>query len=141
MAQLPAGAVALYRIMTEKSLPGFGKYADLPIGDILKVDPEYVVWLYANYEKLSLKKDIIERLGIREIKKPGTDPEVLKEYQRAQTAQYSREERNHYFMKMAASRKKKAMADYIDAREAAHYTKGELQAINHGHGRGSKKHY
>ncbi len=139
MAQLPAGAVALYRIMTEKSVPGFGKYADLPVGEILKVDPDYVVWLYATYDKISLKKELIERLGIREIKKPGNDPEVLKEYLRAKSAGYNREERAHYFMKKAKGRRAQDYAKYIRAREAAAFTKGELQAINHGHG--SKKHY
>jgi len=133
MAQLPAGAVALYRIMTEKSLPGFGKYADLPVGDILKVDPDYIVWMYATFDKISLKKDIIERLGIREIKKPGNDPEVFKEYLRARSEGYTQEERKHYFMKKAAGRKAAAIAQYIRVRDAANLTKRELQAINHGH--------
>ena len=47
-AKLPEGSRALYRIMTEKSTLGFGKYADLKVGDVIKVDPSYIVFAYYN---------------------------------------------------------------------------------------------
>lgn len=136
MAELPKGAVALYRIMTRKSVLGFGKFSDLPIGDILKIEPSYVVWAYASFDKISLHKDIIEELGIREIKKPGHDMTVLYEWEKARSAQFTKEERMHGALKKKIGRKKQAIAILKRVeRDNAYYgeNKARLQAINHGH--------
>ncbi len=135
MADLPKNSVALYRICTRKSVLGIGKYADLPIGDILKIDPEYVVWAYAALEKISLHKEIIAELGIREIKKPGVDMEVLWEYRRKISERFTAEERMHGAAKRKSGKRAEAYARLMAAkRENQHLsTKGHLQAVNQGH--------
>ena len=136
MAQLPPNSVAIYRICTEKSLLGFGKYEDLPVGDILKVDEEYIVWVYANCEKVSFKKEILDALGVRQIQKPGIDPDILREWKRKQSEQFTEEERKHGAYAKYWGRKRAAKANLARVERSVRRTKGELQAINHGHRKG-----
>lgn len=133
MAQIPTDAVARYRICTEKSLLGFGKYADLPVGDILKIDEEYIVWAYAFKEKISFKKEILERLGVREIEKPGTDESVLWDWKKKREEGYTKEQRLHGVFAKARGKKKQAIAILRRACRETSFTKGQLQANNHGH--------
>lgn len=134
MANLPAGSHALYRIMTEKSVIGFGKYADMRVGDILKVDPTYIAWAYFSCSMVSFKKEILEDVGITTaISKPGTSEEAFKEWKRKQSEGYTEEERQHYHYAHVRAQKGAALARLCDAKRATTFTKGQLQALNHGH--------
>lgn len=132
--KLPAGSRPLYRILTEKSPLNFGKYADFKLGDVLKINEEYVVWLYAMTPQISLHRDILERLGLPAIKKPGTDEQVLKDWRKRQRAQYTREQQEHGYIIKGRMLKKRKVARMLETKKATTFTKGQLQAINHGHG-------
>lgn len=136
MGQIPANSVALYRICTEKSVLGFGKYADLKVGDILKIDEEYIVWAYASLEKISFHRDILDRLGLPTIPKPGTETKVLFDWRRRRSAKYSEEERMHGAFIKKIGKKREAKAKLIRAERSTYRSRGELQAINHGHRKG-----
>ena len=134
MAQLPANARPLYRICTRKSRLGFGKYGELyTVGDILKIDPHYLVWCYTAMEQISFASDILEELGVAPIKKPGTDKDAYFEWTRARSAQYTQEERMHGAAKKKLREKSRAVANLMAAKRSTSFTKGQLQAINHGH--------
>lgn len=129
---LPANAVPLYRILSEKSKIGFGKYEDLTVGDVLKIKPDYIVWLYATYSKISLSKGIIEKLGIRTIQKPGVDESIIQEYKKKERAKYTSEQAMHGWIKICTRNKNKRIAAMIDAQRGAYRSKSILQAYNHG---------
>lgn len=132
MPELPKNSVALYRICSEKSTLGFGKYADLPVGDILKIDRQYIVWCYAHYDKISFKHEILESLGCRIIPKPGHDEEIMHEWCRAESAKYSREQQERGYYKRLRGKRAEAYAKLHRAEKETYYTKAQLQAINHG---------
>lgn len=132
--KLPAGSRPLYRILTEKSPLNFGKYADFKLGDVLKINEEYVVWLYAMTPQISLHRDILERLGLPAIKKPGTDEQVLKDWKRREREKYTEKEQLHGRYAMLRKIKRQKVARLMEAKQAGSFTKGQLQAINHGHG-------
>lgn len=134
MAQLPANSRPLYRICTRKSRLGFGKYGDsFTVGDIIKIDPPYIVWCYTAMEQISFASDILEELGVAPIKKPGTNKDAYFEWTRARSAQFSIEERMHGAVKKKAREKSRAVGRLMAAKRSTTYTKGQLQAINHGH--------
>lgn len=86
MAELPKNAVPLYRGLTEKSMLGFGGYADIPVGQIIKIDREYLVWVYYHMPKITFSSSILDELKItKRITKPGTDHEGFKEWLFAQS--------------------------------------------------------
>lgn len=132
--KLPAGSRPLYRILTEKSPLNFGKYADFKLGDVLKINEEYVVWMYATMPQISLHDSILERLGLPKIKKPGIDEQVLKDWHKREREKYTEEERLHGAYALARKIKRNKVARLMEAKDATRFTKGQLQAINHGHG-------
>ena len=135
MANLPPNSVALYRILTEKSVVGFGKYADMTIHDVLCVDEEYVVWLYAAKEKISLCRALKERFGLPDIPKPGVNMQVFYDYKDRISAQFTAEERMHGAFKKKMGKRAEARAILCDVKRQVTFTKGELQSMNHGHGK------
>ena len=132
--KLPANSRPLYRILTEKSPLNFGKYGDLTLGDILKVDEEYCVWMYANMPNISFHQRILDALGLPKINKPGICPQVLYDWKEKREQQYTEEERLHGKFAKARWRKKEAVARLLEAKRKTTFTKGQLQAINHGRG-------
>lgn len=130
---LPANCRPLYRILTKKSKLGFGKYADLTVGDVMKINPPYLEYLYYCHEQISFCKEIMEELDLEPIAKPGKDEERLKERDRAKSAKYTAEQRMHGWMKIRRTNKKIAILKMLDAEKKANYTKEILQAGNHGH--------
>ena len=134
-AKLPEGSRALYRIMTEKSTLGFGKYADLKVGDVIKVDPSYIVFAYYKLSNVSFSKQILEQLNIKPIDKPGTSEKGLLEWKRERDKQFTPEERRIRWMHFCVRGKKVSIAKLCQVQRSTHLTKGELMAINHGHGR------
>lgn len=132
--KLPANSRPLYRICTKKSRLGFGKYADMTVGDVLKLQPEYIVYLYAMKPDFSLHADILAELGLRAIHKPGTDEEVLHEYRIAQREGLTDEQIMHGKYKRKLLKQRKAVGKLLAARQYTTFRKGELQSANHGHG-------
>ncbi|MBR1690578.1 MAG: hypothetical protein IJ713_07605 [Oscillibacter sp.] len=109
MSGVPAGCVVRYRICTGKSILGFGKYADLRVGDILA------------------------GLRLPSIEKPGTDPEAFYAWKRKRSEGFTEEERMHGAFIKARGKRAMAVAKLIRAEKETRFTKGQLQAINHGH--------
>ena len=134
MAALPLGAVARYRVCTEKSLLGVGAYADIPVGDILKYDPDYIAWAYYNLEKISFKEDILTQLNITErIAKPGVDKNKYYTWKDAKYADMTEEQRRNYRFAKWRVKRATALHALCDAQRATRHSKAELQAANHGH--------
>lgn len=133
MAEIPAGSRALYRIMTEKSILGFGQYSDLRVGDVLKIDADYIAWAYYTLSMVSFKADILEALDITPIEKPGVSEEAFKAWKRKASEQYTKEEREHFHYALKRADKKAALHRLCEAKRATSFTKGQLQALNHGH--------
>lgn len=134
MPELPPNSRPLYRILTEKSRPGFGKYTDFTVSDILKVQPSYIAYLYFQHPQISFKEEILQKASItRRIAKPGTDIEGYREWERQQRQGLTPEQIRNGKIKRARLKKKKALGAYLNARKAEAFTKGQLQAINHGH--------
>lgn len=135
MATLPENCTVLYRIMTEKSILGFGKYATFHVGDVMICDREYLVWAYATQSNVSFHDRILEELGVRKIAKPGIDWEVLHEWRKKQEEGLTEEQKFHGRCKRKRLREGKlraALAREISARDKF-TSKAYRQAINHGH--------
>lgn len=131
--KLPAGSRPLYRILTKKSPMNFGKYADLLLSDVLKIDEDYIVYLYATMPTFSLHADILAELGLPKIAKPGADESVYKEWKKVRSQQYTDEQKRNGWLKIQRRNKGRAVAALCESKRATTYTKGQLQAINHGH--------
>lgn len=130
---MKANDVVTLRVLTEKSKLGFGKHMDLTIGDILKIDLIYVGWIYYNHPSISFHKDILDKLQIKEIPKPGINKNYFYNWKNAYAIRtYSKEERMHFVVKKRAIKKRKAYASLATAARAEHKTKGQLQAMNLG---------
>lgn len=62
------------RILTDKSILGFGKYSNLKLRNIIDCDSNYLLWIYFNVSRISFHKSVIKELGIKKehfIEKPG----------------------------------------------------------------------
>ena len=122
------------RVLTNKSKLGFGKYQDMTIADILKINKEYVIWVYYNVSGISFNEELLSQLEINpRIEKPGVDKNAFFKCKRQYSmAHYSKEQRMHYgaCKKAIAKRHKKAVL--CKAIQAEHYSKGQLQAMNLG---------
>lgn len=134
MAQIPKNAVAKYRGCTRKSVLGFGVAADLPVGDILKVDPDYIAWVYYNIEKVTFSQDILDELQITEkINKPGTDNKAFYRWKDAKYAHFTEEEKEHGRFARYRNKRNVALARLSRVKRETTFSKGVLQAANHGH--------
>ena len=137
MANLPQGARPLYRIMTEKSQLTFGRYNGLLVGDVLKIEPDYLGYAYYTFEMISFADNILDALKIERIPKPGKSEEVFNKWKHARhleiTEGMTEEEYMHYRVHNNRLAKGKAIRRKVFVENALHYSKRELQAINHGH--------
>lgn len=68
--------VTTLRTLTEKSVLGFGMFGDLTVGNIMKCNPTYLVWLYFNRANINYHTSIIKVLMLEGhvIEKPGKSP-------------------------------------------------------------------
>ena len=134
MVELPKNAVPLYRGLTEKSMLGFGGYADIPVGQIMKIDREYLVWVYYHVPKITFSSSILDELKItKRITKPGTDHEGFKEWLSAQSEGYTEEQRRNYIFARARHKKATLITKKHIAERQSTLSKGFLQKVNHGH--------
>lgn len=84
-------------------------------------------------EQISFAPDILEELSIAPIKKPGTDKDAYFAWRRERSAQFTAEERMHGAAKKKLREKSRAVAELMAAKRDTSFTKGQLQAVNHGH--------
>lgn len=133
--KLPPNARPLYRIMNKDSKLEGGQFVNQTIGKLLDLGEfKYLGWLYFCNSALSFSKDVLAELGITPIQKPGTDEKAMwawyKEYQKTH---FSDEQMTIGRMRRAQVRNRIAKARLCDARRATTFTKGQLEAANHGH--------
>ena len=123
------------RTLTEKSIIGFGQYADLRVKDLISMNrTRDIRWIYYNCSMISFMPDILRWARIEEcdeIEKPGVDRELYKsvnEYIEGFQAEYQREGA----AKRAEKRigRSKMTKRNIDKR---YFSKGSMQSRNHGH--------
>lgn len=129
---IPENAVTTLRVLTKKSRLGFGKFADLTVADILIVQPEYIVWVYATMEAISFKDEILDEYHIPKIAKPGTDESIVSEWRHICGEGMTEEQRMHGAVKRKRGVKASAIARLCEAKRATRFSKRQLQAINHG---------
>lgn len=130
MADLPQGCTARYRIMTERSRMGFGKYADLTVGDVLRLDETYIPFAYYTCGMVSFCDDILDALQLTRIPKPGTDPEAWRRWKQDFFAQMSDEEAMRFHAHLKSMLKARAVSAKCRAERYSNMTAGQRQAYN-----------
>lgn len=135
---LPVNAVPLYRKLAYKSKIGFGKYADVTVESIFAIKQEqYLIWLYYQMSNISFVDEILDRLGIEKISKPGKSDELYKKYRQQRfidkRSKMTKEEYMHYRWAQKCADKRIDLARLKQKERELHQTKGQLQQINHGH--------
>lgn len=131
---LPPNSRPLYRIMAMKSRMMFGKYPDLLVSDVLKVDRSYLPWCYFCLANVSFNDEVLAELGItQKIAKPGTSEQGWEDWKKAYREGFTEEERQHGRWVFRAKQKARARAKLAEAERAGRISKGRLQAANHGH--------
>ena len=120
------------RTLTKKSLFKFGKYHDILVGDVIIREPEYIIWVYYNMDKINLEPLIIKRLGITEIEKPGKLPwlgrDVYKQYKDTLSTKDIK--------RRVRQAKKEAQARLKELNTDKRFTRAGLGRHNHGHRNG-----
>lgn len=125
--------VPILRKLTEKSILGFGKYADCAVRHLLDINQTvYLRWVYFNSSRITF----IDKIHIPDefrINKPGTDEEM---YKKCNEYNLSKLDGFTLFKKQQHSnRKRKERMINNEIMDKKRYSKGILQAINHGRGR------
>lgn len=125
--------VVLLRTMSLKSILNFGKYSGMSIQQILDLKKTgYLRYLYYNKEGITFVDDILKIIGVignnfdYRIDKPGKNPELCKKIFKEKEKYYDKGI-NDYIKRNKMARK--IDYDYFDKRK---FTKGNLQAWNHG---------
>lgn len=68
------------RTLTEKSILGFGMFSDLKVGNLIRTNPQYLIWTYYNLSVINFSSGVLKALGINYfIQKPGTDIKYFEE--------------------------------------------------------------
>lgn len=123
----------ILRVLTENSQWKFGKYADLKIGDILKMDESYLVWMYYNIANISFCPELLTKLRIHPINKPGADLRAYSKHNKEISAEFTEEQRMHGRAKRARIQKTNKKRAYHNFLNATRETKGKRQFYNQGH--------
>lgn len=122
------------RIMTEKSIIGFGKFTDLTVQNLIDMrrTPE-LRWIYYNCSMLSFKDNILDFLGITDefkIDKPGKDKEKFLQIQE------EKDKKTCGFDKLKRKMHNTAIekANYVGymKRDRIYFSKSSMQAKNQG---------
>lgn len=137
MAELPRNAVPLYRKLAYKSKIGFGKFSDYTVQDLFTINCEdYLVWAYYSRSNFSLIDEIVDRLGIQKIDKPGTNMELLEAYNKQRAHEkfddMTQEEYMHYRMKQNQASKRYFKERAREVTQRTRMSRHEMQQINHG---------
>ena len=74
------GYITTKRILSFKSIIGFGKYEDLPVLQIAQMNPNYLIYIYYHFEVIGFLDNVLDYLKIPKgyrIEKPGKDHEMF----------------------------------------------------------------
>lgn len=133
---LPSNSRPLYRVLTKNSILDFGKYKYQEIGNIIKVNPNYIAWLYYMNSYISFPSDILKELEITPINKPGIDADALQRW----NYNYYLEQIKERGEEVVISERKERLREYyrkqmskINEMERIFHSKTRNQAFNHGH--------
>jgi hypothetical protein len=127
--------VTLLRTLTEKSLLGFGKYADMRVGEVIALNKRpYLRWAYFNCSKITFSPEVLGKLLIAEdkrIEKPGTQPGAERVIMEAIMENLPHDMKNHiaHRSKCASIERKICNTGFILRNNTRH----SLQRKNHGH--------
>lgn len=130
--------VPLLRIMTEKSIIGFGQYKDMKIGDIIKLGKnDYLRWIYYNYEGLSFTDEILYKINIRgrwKISKPGKDIDSGIHLEKIMLGCRIAKEKGAFLMGRYKKRAKVKLKRF-EKQDNRYWSKEKMQQINQGNWR------
>lgn len=101
-------AVLRFRVMTEKSKIGFGKYKDFTVHDVIVVEPMYIAYLYYSFEMVSFCQDILTAMNIVPIDKPGVDKDMLAAWNKEYRRQHDDIQKKHHRYAVARRVRRKA---------------------------------
>jgi hypothetical protein len=128
--------VPILRKLTEKSILGFGKYADCAVKHLLDInETQYLRWVYFNSSRITFIDEILDKIRIPiefRINKPGTNSEMHEKCN-----EYNLNKLNGFtkFKKQQHSKRKRKARLISKLRvDSMKYTKGIMQAINQGKG-------
>jgi len=130
--------VPLLRTLTEMSPMRFGKYREMRVGDLIKMQKNrYLRWVYFNIAGVSFADDVLQKIGVLSfndsvfdyrIEKPGIDPERNEALNKLKMTKMQLRDKSHVL-----SRDRKIKKQYLVSNErSTNETKRVLQARNHG---------
>lgn len=124
----------LLRKLSRKSTLKFGMYSDNTVQELLTFKRfNYLRWVYFNQDKITFMDDILDELSITEhyrIKKPGKCPEKYRELYEEKKAKISGKLK--MITKKIKNKNNRIKLAKFEGSEAKVYTKGRMQAKNHG---------
>ena len=124
----------LLRKLSRKSTLKFGMYADNTVQELLIFKRyNYLRWVYFNHDMITFMDDILDELSITEhyrIKKPGKCPEKYRELHEEKQAKISGKLK--MITKKVENKKNRIKLSKFESSEAKVYSKGRMQAKNHG---------
>ena len=118
------------RTLTYKSKLNFGKHALLTIQELFNLkETNYLRWIYYNCDKINFMDDIIEKLKIVKIEKPGKNPELCETIVNSVFKEAGYKIRSHVRKKM----KLRAYANLKNFENSIFLRKGHMAFKNQGH--------
>jgi len=126
------------RTLTEKSVLGFGKYAEMKVGEVLKVQagPSYLIWVYFNCSMVSFCDDLLKYLKIDEdarIEKPGIDEEKYYQFIKEFTDIGKRGLISDKIISDIRRKRLRAKGKARRVRDSIRFSKKSMQRYNQGH--------
>lgn len=129
------GQVILLRTLTEKSILGFGKYAEMSIRQILDLHKSvYLRWIYYNLSGITFTDEILSKIFIRKsyrIPKPGKNPALNEELLTKLWNNMDYKQQAHNKRRTKAEAKTSHMQ--LRAYDNVKFSKGRLAWKNQGH--------
>jgi len=117
------------RTLTKKSLFKFGRFHDSTVGEMFIKEPEYIIWVYYNMDKITFEGSVIRKLGIEEIDKPGKLPWLGREIAKRYKDTLSQEE----IKRRVRCSKSEAQERLKGLNADSRFTRAGLKRYNHGH--------
>jgi len=129
--------VPLLRTLTYKSVLGFGSYGDMTIQQILDLKhTRYLRNIYFTCSKINFTPEILDQIFVPlsyRINKPGIDKEKLKKLNASIYAHRSEKYNDNYKTMAHVYKNMRGFYKSVNISENRKFSKGNLQARNHGH--------
>jgi hypothetical protein len=132
--------VVTLRILTEKSVMGFGQFKDMTVRHVIDLRRgQYLRWCYYNMSGISFNEQVLKEIHIFEkeyIKKPGIDPEQEIKKRDILAKMFLATDGEAAYCAGKNRIKKLRRVDRINkdySNKIAYYKKSVLQARNRGH--------